>query len=613
MEAVKVSDTDGVTMIGRPTDQMRFTCSNWSISKLRPFDVRSQRMEVDMKKLRKATCVVGVMVLVGILASIVLAPAATAQSVDELKKRIEELERSTRDQIDTLKRMIEQQETERAKERRAQEDQERTIQTLQQQVAEQQLRLSAQEERGTDELPSWARFVDLQAGAKQTNSGPPPFFGEDIPGNVYSGKDFKIRLGGSLRLHVQHNDTPVGESVSSALLPNTAAPGGGNNGSREVFRAFVSRTRLNLAMQGPETLGGKTSAYFEMDFNQQANGAGEVNAINNNPRLRWAIQRWTFPNVLVDGNELIWTFGQGDAFDQIVPDTIDYNTLLAGLGDAERRNPRIEVVDKYPLTSNVKFVTSLGVERPVFDNQALGGTTDCGSGCLSGFPAVSGGIGLEAGRVGGDFGIGAVKIYARTTWGEFQERFNAGTFTSNLNAQTNFTQHTFDNQTAAFSVTLDRFGFNRTGRALTLKLTGGGVWTRGEGRITNSEFDRRVILDGGGRLVPAQSVGGWINPQFYLTDTLSLRWAGGEQFGLDSNRPAITGTLIADPSGSGQTFFRVNNVQSELSLWWTPGPFTFALGHNFTKTNFKSVSVTGGSESRHNENNKLEFISWWSF
>jgi hypothetical protein len=510
---------------------------------------------------------------------------AHAQTVDELKQRIEELERSTREQVDALKRMIERQEVERAKERRAQEEREQSL----------------------------AGLVDLKAGAKQTNNGPPPFLGEDIPGNVYSAKDFKIRLGGSLRLHVQHNDTPVGESVSRALVPNTAAPGGGNNASREVFRAFVSRTRLNLAMQGPDTLGAKTSAYFEMDFNQQAAGNLEVNAVNNNPRLRWAIGRWAFPNVLVDGNEVIWTFGQGDAFDQITPDTIDYNTLLTGLGDAERRNPRVEVVDKFPLTSNVKLLTSLGLERPLFDNGALGGTTDCGSGCLSGFPAVSGGIGLEAGRLGGDFGIGATKIYARTTWGEFQERFTQGTFTSNPNAETNFTEHTFDNQTAAFSVTLDRIGFNKTGRALTLKLTGGGVWTRGEGRITNSEFDRRVILDGGGRLVPAQSVGGWINPQFYLTDTLSLRWAGGEQFALDSDRPAITGTLLDDPSGSAQKFFRVNNFQSEVSVWWTPGPFTFALGYNFTNTNFKSVNLGSGSESRHNENNKVEFISWWSF
>jgi hypothetical protein len=355
--------------------------------------------------------------------------AAHAQSVDVLKQRIEELERSTREQVDALKRMIQQQEAERAQERRAQEERERMLRTLHEQVEQQQLSLQKQKEEVSQALAGMANFFDLKAGARQTNNGPPPFLGEDIPGNVYSGKDFKIRLGGSLRLHVQQNDTPVGESVSRALVPNTSAPGGGNNASRDVFRAFVGRTRLNLAMQGPDTLGAKTSGYFEMDFNQQANGAGEVNAVNNNPRLRWAISRWAFPNFLTDGNELIWTFGQGDAFDQITPDTIDYNTLLAGLGDAERRNPRVEVVDKFPLTSNVKLLTSLGFERPLFDNGALGGTSDCGSGCLSGFPAVSGGIGLEAGRLGGGFGIGATKIYARTTWGEFQERFTRGTFT----------------------------------------------------------------------------------------------------------------------------------------------------------------------------------------
>src|SRR5207247_2356129 len=465
-------------------------------------------------------------------------------------------------------------------------------------------------------LAGLSNFFELKAGARQTNNGPPPFLGEDIPGNVYSAKDFKIRLGGSLRLHVQQNATPAGESVSRALVPNTSAPGGGNNASREAFRAFVSRTRLNLAMQGPETLGAKTSAFFEMDFNQQAIGNGEVNAVNNNPRLRWAIGRLSFPNFLVNGNELIWTFGQGDAFDQITPDTIDYNTLLAGLGDAERRNPRVEVVDKFPLTSNLVFLTSLGFERPLFDDGFLGGTTDCGSGCLSGFPAVSGGIGLEAGRLGGDFGIGATRIYARTPWGDFKERFTQGTLipttpandwpTSPANDETNFTQHTFDNQTAAFSVTLDRIGFNKTGQALTLRLKGGGVWTRGEGRITNSEFDRRVILDGGGHLVPAQSLGGWINPQFYLTDTLSLRWAGGEQFALQSNRPAITGALLADPApGPTLPVYPGNHFHSEVSLWWTPGPFTFALGYHFPSTHFQSVKRSAGSEPRRNEHNRV--------
>jgi len=70
-----------------------------------------------------------------------------------------------------------------------------------------------------------SNFFDLKAGARQTNNGPPRSWGGH-PRQRLLGQDFKIRLGGSLRLHVQHNDTPVGESVSSALLP-AAAPGAG--------------------------------------------------------------------------------------------------------------------------------------------------------------------------------------------------------------------------------------------------------------------------------------------------------------------------------------------------------------------------------------------------
>jgi len=69
---------------------------------------------------------------------------AHAQSTDELKQRIEELERSTREQVDALKRMLQQQEAERAKERRAQEERERTLRTLQEQVEQQQLSLQKQ-------------------------------------------------------------------------------------------------------------------------------------------------------------------------------------------------------------------------------------------------------------------------------------------------------------------------------------------------------------------------------------------------------------------------------------------------------------------------------------
>ncbi len=544
----------------------------------------------------------------------VLAPGGVfAQSVDELRQRLQQLENSTREELESLKRLIREGEAEREKKRKVQEEQERVLESLKQQVEEQRLSFEERERQFSPVPASWANFFDLQAGRKQANNDRDPL-GKDIQGNVFTNDSFKVRLGGSLRLHVQHNDSPVGESVSRALLPD-AAPGGGNTGrgERENFRAFAGRSRLNLAMQGPDTLGGKTSAFFEMDFNQQANGAGEVNAVNNNPRLRHAYGQWAFPGLLTKDDELQIKLGQTSAFADGFPDSIDFNTMLAGLGAANRRNPRIEFIERFPLLPGMKLLASLGAERPLFDNQALGGgdvaARDLGSGDLSGFPALSGGIGFEVGRLGL---IGSTAFYARGTWGERRERFNVGTTTPSLNAQTNFQDRNFTDQVVHGTLILDRIGFNETGRAMTLKLQGGAVWTRGEGRVTNSDFDRRVIVDTDGTLKSAQSVGAWVNPMFFFTDTLSLRWAGGFQTALNDDRPVVTGSLITDSAGTN--FFRVNNRQSEISLWWTPGPFTFAFGWNFTKTYFRNVNTTGtGSTSRHNENNKFEFISWWSF
>ena len=110
--------------------------------------------------------------------------AAHAQSVDALKQRVEELERSTREQVDALKRMIQQQEAERAQERRAQEERERMLRTLHEQVEQQQLSLQKQQEEVSQARAGMANFFDLKAGAKQTNNGPPPFLGEEIPGNA---------------------------------------------------------------------------------------------------------------------------------------------------------------------------------------------------------------------------------------------------------------------------------------------------------------------------------------------------------------------------------------------------------------------------------------------
>jgi len=277
-----------------------------------------------------------------------------AQSVEELKQRIQELERATREQVEGLKRMIEQQEAQRAQERQGREERERTLRALQEQVERQQISLQEQEERLAKVFDGWEHFFDLQAGAKQSQSG--PVLGKDVQGNVYSGDQFKIRLGGSLRLHVQRNDTPVGESVSSALLPDTTVAGGGNNAGRENFRAFLSQTRFNLAIQGPETLGGRTQGFFEFDFDQNLSGR-EGGAVNPNPRLRHAFGRWRFDDLTVKGDELVLTLGQTDAFSDMTPDVLDKNSMKAGLGAANRRNPRGELVYRYPVTSNTNFLT----------------------------------------------------------------------------------------------------------------------------------------------------------------------------------------------------------------------------------------------------------------
>ncbi len=255
----------------------------------------------------------------------------------------------------------------------------------------------------------------------------------------------------------------------------------------------------------------------------------------------------------------------------------------------------------------MKFVSSVGFERPFFDNTAIGG--DLGGGDLSGFPAVSGGVGLETERIGP---IGSIKAYVRTTWGEFEERFTAAGTVSNA-AQTNFSERHFTNQTVWGTFTLDRIGFNQTGRAMTLQLRGGGLWTRGEARHLNAEFDRQIIRDSDGSLTEAESVGAFINPIFWITDTVSIRWAGGAQYALDNNRPVVFGSLITDGGPAADTFFRVTNRQSEVSIWWTPGPFTFGVAYNHTRTDFRQVFPAGGSRSRENENNKIEAIAWFSF
>ncbi len=546
-----------------------------------------------------------VLILAGLGASEVraqAAPDAQAQTPGDLQQRVLDLEQSTREQVESLKRKIQELEAARDAEKRAQEEQ--LAREKEQRAQEQTARRGGANE-----------FFDLQAGGQQSNATPQ--LGKDIKGNVYSSDAFKVKLGGSLRLHSQWIDKVVGESVARA--PSTDPVN-----DREAFRTFASRTRLNLAIQGPETLGGKTQGFFEFDFNQNF-GTGDIAFVNSNPRLRHAYGRWIFPDLLTKGDEFVTTFGQTGSFADDFPDMVDFNTLYTGLGATHRRNARIEFLERVPVTSAVKVVGSVGLERPLFgtNSQPFSATagqivgTDLSVGELGRLPAFSAGGGLEAGRIAI---IDSTKVYVRGTYGRFRQRFDtAGTpnllLPTTAAPTTPFIDRGFNNWTAHAGVTLDRIGFNTTGRAMTFKLLAGGVWTKGEAGLLNAEFDRQLILDDDNSLVPAQSWGGFVNPQFYLTDTLSLRWAGGIQFARDSDRPVVTGDGFTQIGGTLATnnFFRDRNRQSELSVWWTPGPFTFALAWQHTSTDFKRVETTLESSSHKSDENKVELITWFSF
>jgi len=423
--------------------------------------------------------------------------------------------------------------------------------------------------------------------------------GRDIPGNVWVGDNFRIQLGGSLRMHSQYNSTSVGENVSKALLPSAT------NAGEDAYRMFLSRSRLSAAIQGPDTLGGATSGYLEIDFQRQTSD-GEGGAISTSPRLRHAYMRWLFNDVLTDGGRLRLTMGQtGSAWD-LTPDTVDGNTMLGGLGAANRRNPRIESVLAVPVAKGQDMIVGLGIERPFFGTSVVG--SDLGPGDLSGFPALSLGLGYASSeRFGDGFGAGKISGGLRLVYGQFDEDFAGNGFNPSITPAPNAS----DGYTALAvhgGINLQRLGFNPSGRTGTFNLMIGGVWSQGDAQHLDAGFDRRTVLQADGSLEEAQSIGGFIQPIYYVSETVSLRAAYGQQVALNDDRPAATGSF------TGGDFVRHTNQQVELSAWWTPGPFTFAVAWNHTDTVWRSVDPgTLVISEQDGDNDKFELITWYNF
>ena len=95
--------------------------------------------------------------------------------------------------------------------------------------------------------------------------------------------------------------------------------------------------------------------------------------------------------------------------------------------------------------------------------------------------------------------------------------------------------------------------------------------------IDRAEIDRlqpqslQALLAGHAGIALANNGGAGKATSVFLRDDFSVRWAGGGQMALRSDLVPVTGSF-------DQGFVRDDNVSSEVSLWWTPGPFTFAGG-----------------------------------
>jgi hypothetical protein len=534
------------------------------------------------------------------------------QATEALARRLDELERATREQIDALRRELEARKTELAAERERRMDLERRVATLGGgPVTTAPATAQATPPAPATLAPATQRSPERTGAQERTEVADPlaelPRVGKDLAGNVYSSDLFRVRLGGSIRTNYQFNSTPVGDSVSKALLPDMTIPGGGDNTGRDSFRALAGNTRLLLAVQGPTTLGGRTLGYVEFDFARNLSG-GESGAVSPNPRLRHAYLRWAFDDVGAEGSFLNFTVGQTGGYADLLPDTVDAGAMTGGLGVAYRRNPRATVVYGFPVGDSGRLVLMGGVERPFLGSDTVGG--DLGNGDVTEIPILSAGGGYETTRrisLGDEFGIASLRAATRVMWGRYDERFRAGTLEPDFRLQTDFDERQFTAGAFHGGLWLDGIGFNAEGRARTLSVRVSGLWTRGEASFIDAAFDRRVVLDSDGTLESARSAGGFVNPIFYLTETLSLRWAGGAQYALDPDLPVVTGSLT-------NGFFRTRNWQSEASIWWTPGPLTLALAYNFTRTNYRKLDpIALSSVDLVNDNTKLEAIGWFSF
>jgi hypothetical protein len=221
---------------------------------------------------------------------------------------------------------------------------------------------------------------------------------------------FNVRIGGYVQTNVTW-DTDENQDDNPSALRQFAVIPGSELEDRETLRWAATRTRLFIDVRGPETLGARTRAYTEFDWDglKRRENDGDASATAaHTPRLRHAYARldWPAAYLTVGQTTLLFNSAVGSA-SEVESVSSAHGDITAG---SRNRAPQFILGTVVPV-GPAKMEVAGGVSRHATDRQAAAGINDSGS--RSSLPAFLGLVKASVPVFGRD-AIVAVSGY----WGE---------------------------------------------------------------------------------------------------------------------------------------------------------------------------------------------------
>ena len=236
---------------------------------------------------------------------------------------------------------------------------------------------------------------------------------------------FNVRIGGYVQTNVTWDSDENPDDNPSALRQFAGIPGSDEE-DRETLRWAASRTRLFIDVRGPETVGARTRAYTEFDWDglklTETTGNASATAAHT-PRLRHAYARLDWPAAYLTVGQTTLLFNSAVSSESEVESvTSAHGDITAG---SRNRAPQFILGTVVPV-GPAKMEVAGGVSRHATDRQAAAGINDSGS--RSSLPALSGIVKASVPVFGRDARF-AVSGY----WGE--ETLTDGPASKDVNSQ----------------------------------------------------------------------------------------------------------------------------------------------------------------------------------